>query len=402
MKILVLKKDRNKIEKYLKKPSFDEEARVVSEIISSVKSKGDKALIEWTERFDGVKLNSIRIPEKEIKDSLSKLDRDIGLIERICENIRDFQNKTLSSSWTKETDGKIVGEKVIPIERIGLYIPGGNFPLISTLLMTAIPAQVAGVREIAICSPPPINQYILGACSLLGIEEVYQMGGAQAIAGLAYGTESVKKVDMIAGPGNIYVALAKRQVYGDVGIDLLAGPSEVMVIADSQADHNLVANELLAQSEHGKGYLAILITDSIRLAGEVKERTCELMDGLIILVETIDSGVELVNTIAPEHLVIYTKKPMELKDKIKNAGAIFLSTPVAVGDYIAGPSHTLPTGMSARFSSGLSANTFQKKISIISYTKEALTRESEPLFRIAELEGLIQHKKSAEDKITLS
>ncbi len=176
--------------------------------------------------------------------------KDLAYIEKACENIRAFQKDAISSSWTTETDGKIIGEEVIPIERVGLYIPGGNFPLISTLLMTAIPAQVAGAREIAICSPPPINQYILGICGLLGIEEVYQMGGAQAIAALAYGTESVKKVDMIAGPGNIYVALAKRQVYGDVGIDLLAGPSEVVVIADSVSNHNLVVNELLAQSEH--------------------------------------------------------------------------------------------------------------------------------------------------------
>ncbi|MEK9149373.1 MAG: histidinol dehydrogenase, partial [Candidatus Desantisbacteria bacterium] len=204
-------------------------------------------------------------------------------------------------------------------------------------------------------------------------------------------------VDMIAGPGNIYVSLAKRLVFGDVGIDLLAGPSEVVVIADSKADSNLVANELLAQAEHGKGYLAILITDSLKLAEDVKELTKELMDGLIILVEDMDSGIGLVNEIAPEHLVIYTENSLQLKDKIRNAGAIFLSTSVAVGDYIAGPSHTLPTGGSARFSSGLSANTFQKKTSIISYTKEALTRESEPLIRIAELEGLIQHKRNVED-----
>ncbi len=398
MKILSLPKDRNEIDTHLKKPSFDEETRVVSEIISSVKSKGDRAIIHWTEVFDGIRLNSLRVPEKEIKDSLSNMDKkDLALIERACENIRDFQRKTLSSSWTAETDGKIVGEEVKPIERVGLYIPGGNFPLISTLLMTVIPAQVAGVKEIAVSSPPSINPYILGTCGLLDIKEVYQIGGAQAIAGLVYGTESVKRVDMIAGPGNIYVALAKRLVFGDVGIDLLAGPSEVVVIADSKADSNLVANELLAQAEHGKGYLAILITDSLKLAEDVKELTKELMDGLIILVEDMDSGIGLVNEIAPEHLVIYTENSLQLKDKIRNAGAIFLSTSVAVGDYIAGPSHTLPTGGSARFSSGLSAGTFQKKTSIISYTKEALTRESEPLIRIAELEGLIQHKRNVED-----
>ncbi|MFH0774817.1 MAG: histidinol dehydrogenase [bacterium] len=400
MKILSFPKDKIEIDGTLKKPSFDEEARVVSEIISSVKSKGDEAIIHWTEMFDGIRLDSLRVSEKEIKDSLSKLDaRDIGLIERVSENIRTFQRETLSSSWTKELNGKIVGEEVVPIDRAGLYIPGGNFPLISTLLMTVIPAQVACVQEIAVSSPPPINPYILGVCGLLGIEEVYQMGGAQAIAAFAYGTKSVKKVDMIAGPGNIYVTLAKRQVYGDVAIDLLAGPSEVVVIADSKADSNLVANELLAQSEHGKGYLAILITDSIKLAEDVKGLTKELMDGLIILVDALDAGIELVNTIAPEHLVIYTENHIELKDRIRNAGAIFLSTPVAVGDYIAGPSHTLPTGGSARFSSGLSANTFTKKTSIISYTNEALTREAELLIRIAELEGLIQHKKSVEDKI---
>ncbi|MBU1262468.1 histidinol dehydrogenase, partial [bacterium] len=255
MKILRLPKDREEIDKHLKKPIFDEEARVVSEIISAVKREGDSAILKYTEMFDGIRLNSLRVTEKEIKDSLSNLcKKDIGLIERSCENIRDFQSQTLSFSWTAETDGKIVGEEVIPIERAGLYIPGGNFPLISTLLMTVIPAQVAGVKEIAVSSPPPINPYIFGICGLLGIEEVYQMGGAQAIAGLAYGTESVKRVDMIAGPGNIYVTLAKRQVYGDVGIDLLAGPSEVVVIADSVADPNSVANELLAQAEHGKGY----------------------------------------------------------------------------------------------------------------------------------------------------
>ncbi|MBU1599569.1 histidinol dehydrogenase [bacterium] len=402
MKILRLPKDREEIDKHLKKPIFDEEARVVSEIISAVKREGDSAILKYTEMFDGIRLNSLRVTEKEIKDSLSNLcKKDIGLIERSCENIRDFQSQTLSFSWTAETDGKIVGEEVIPIERAGLYIPGGNFPLISTLLMTVIPAQVAGVKEIAVSSPPPINPYIFGICGLLGIEEVYQMGGAQAIAGLAYGTESVKKVDMIAGPGNIYVTLAKRQVYGDVAIDLLAGPSEVVVIADSVADPNSVANELLAQSEHGKGYLALLITNSIKLAEDVKGLTKELMDGLIIIVDNLDTGIEMVNIIAPEHLVIYADNYTKLKDKIHNAGAIFLSTPVATGDYIAVPSHTLPTGGSARFSSGLSASTFQKKIVIISYTKEALARESEPLIRIAELEGMREHRKSVEDRICM-
>ncbi|MDI6752120.1 MAG: histidinol dehydrogenase [bacterium] len=400
MKILSLPKDRNEIDSYLKKPFLDKEIGVVSEIISSVQSKGDEAIIQYTEMFDGIRLNSLRVPKDEIKDSLSHIDKkDLALIERACENIRDFQSQTLSSSWTKELNGKVVGEEAMPIERVGLYIPGGNFPLISTLLMTVIPAQVAGVQEIAISSPPSINSYILGTCGLLGITEVYQMGGAQAIAGLAYGTESIKRVDMIAGPGNIYVTLAKRQVYGDVGIDLLAGPSEVVVIADAKAEPYSVANELLAQAEHGKGYLAILIADSLKLAEEVKELTKELMDGLVILVEDMGSGIGLVNEIAPEHLVIYTENPMKVKKKIKNAGAIFLSTPVAIGDYIAGPSHTLPTGGSARFSSGLSANTFQKKTSIISYTKDSLIRESEPLIRIAELEGLVRHKKSVEDKV---
>ncbi|MEW6481687.1 MAG: histidinol dehydrogenase [bacterium] len=368
------------------------------EIILSVKKGGDSSVLKFTKKFDKISLSSLRVNEREIFLAYKDIKRDdIEAIKKAIKNISTFHKRQLRKTWKKTEKGKIMGEIIKPIKRVGLYIPGGKFPLVSTLLMTAIPAKIAGVSEIAVASPPPINPYILGICYLLKINEVYQMGGAQAIAGFAYGTETIKGVDLIAGPGNIYVTSAKRLVFGDVGIDLLAGPSEILIIADYTCNPEFVSLDLLAQAEHATGGFSILITSSKTLAREVEKNVGN--KATIIITKNLNEACYLSNLFSPEHLCLYTKEPERLLEKIENAGAIFLGqySPVALGDYIAGPSHVLPTLQSARFFSGLSVSTFQKRISLISYIKDGVLEDKDAI-RLAEIEGLIKHKESIEKR----
>lgn len=394
--ILKYPEDKVAIERIIKKQKPDNEIiERVKTIIEDVKNGGDAAVIKYTEAFDKIRIRNLRINEEELKEGYKNIEKDKLLsIKKAIKNISDFHKRQLKKSFQKTKGGKTIGELIIPIERVGLYIPGGKFPLISTLLMTAIPAKIAGCSEIAIASPPSINPYILGICYYLGLKEVYQMGGAQAIAALAYGTETVKRVDYIGGPGNIYVTIAKRLSFGDVGIDLLAGPSEVLIIADSSCEPEFISIDLLAQAEHGGDGFSILITTSKSLAEKVNNGST------IILTKSLDDACFLSNLFAPEHLCLYTKNPWEILEKIKNAGCIFLGkyAPVALGDYIAGPSHVLPTGGSSRFLGGLSTASFQKRISIISYTKDGILKDKDAMI-LAEIEGLFKHKESIGKRI---
>lgn len=392
--------DKETIEGIIKKSQWDEKLiERIRKIILSVKEDGDKALIKLTSEFDGIRLNSLKVAEREIEEGYKKIKgNELLSIKKAIKNISDFHKAQLKKGFQKTKNGKTIGEIIKPIKRVGLYIPGGRFPLISTLLMTAIPAKIAGCSEIAIASPPRINPYILGICHLLGIKEVYQIGGAQAIAAFAQGTETVKRVSFIAGPGNIYVTIAKRLVFGDVGIDLLAGPSEVLIIADSSSNPSFISTDLLAQEEHGKGGLSVLVTTSLSIAKEVKARVKNRAE--IILTKNLGMACFLSNLFAPEHLCLYVKDPKAILEKIENAGCIFLGqySPPALGDYIAGPSHVLPTSGSCRFSGGLSISNFQKRISLVSYTKEGVLMDRDAI-TLAEIEGLKRHKESIEIRI---
>jgi histidinol dehydrogenase len=400
MRILRFPQDRKEIERYIERPFSKEKIEIVREIIDSVRRDGDSAILRYTKLFDGVEIERVDVDKSRIEDGYLSADQMyIDAINRTKENIALFQKETLRGSWKREKDGKVVGELVRPIERVGVYVPGGSAPLISSLLMAAVPAKIAGVKEIAVCSPPPIGQYILATCYILDIDEVYQIGGAQAIAAFAFGTESVKRVEAIAGPGNVYVTLAKREVFSDVGIDLLAGPSEIVIVADSSANPEYIASDLKAQAEHGEGGLSLLITESEELAYSVS-LLCASDECIAVITEEIETTAYLCDLFAPEHLAIYTEEPQRLAEKVNNAGAIFFGqySPVAAGDYIAGPSHILPTNRTALFSSGLSAERFQKRISFISYTKDALRRDRDAIL-LAELEGLKEHKKSLEVRL---
>lgn len=398
--ILKYPQDKEIIGEIIKKPPFDEKViESVRKIILSVQKGGDSSILRFTEEFDGIELKSLTVDgaclEKEYKNI--KYDELLS-IKKAIKNIEKFHKNNIRKSWKKTKDGKTLGEIIKPIKRVGLYIPSGKFPLISTLLMTALPAKIAGVSEIAIASPPPVNPYILGICHLLSINEVYQIGGAQAIAGFAYGTKTIKRVDYIAGPGNIYVTVAKRLVFGDVGIDLLAGPSEILIIADKSANPKFISTDLLAQAEHGIGGYSILITTSLTLSKKIEKIVGDCVQ--IIITKNLDDATKLSNWFAPEHLCLYVKDPKLILEKIDNAGAIFFKeySPVALGDYIAGPSHVLPTSQTARFFSGLSTSNFQKRISLISYTKDGVLRDKEGI-KLAKIEGLLTHKESIEARI---
>ncbi len=389
----------------------------VSEIISTVRSGGDAALIRFTQRFDGVELKSVRVPKEEIEKAKAKVSEEIlSIIREAVSNVRTFHEKQKQSSWTEEkSDGSILGQRAIPLERVALYVPGGTAAYPSTVIMNAVPAQVAGVNEICVLTPPDkdgsINRLVLATCGILGIENIYSVGGAQAIAAAAYGTESIKKVDKIVGPGNIYVAAAKKIVFGEVDIDMIAGPSEVVVLADSSADPGCVAADLLAQAEHDKNAAAVLVTTDRSLAKKVQKKLIDFVadltrkeiatgsikrNGAAFVVENISDAISLVNEIAPEHLEIIADNEWEILDKIRNAGAVFLGqySPEPVGDYFAGPSHVLPTGGTARFSSVLSVESFVKRSSVIQYSKNAFERDSAKIKVFAENEGLTAHALS--------
>ncbi len=390
-----------------------EKVAEVRKIVEEVRERGDAALRKYTQAFDGVRLKSFAVSPAEIRTARKSLTPKLRAAWRRAErNISRFYRPTREKSWRRgRGDGLEWGEKVTPMRSAGIYVPGGRAPLVSTVLMAAVPARLAGVDRIVIATPPgkdgSINPFLLAAADFIGIREIYKVGGAQAIAALAFGTRTIPKVDMIAGPGNIYVTLAKKEVFGAVGIDSLAGPSEVAILADGKADPLYIVADLLAQAEHGPGGAAVLVTPSKRLSAAVAKQIEKLAGGgrgegiFLVRVRSLREGIELVNRIAPEHLEIMTGGPERDLEKIRNAGAIFIGgmSPVAAGDYIAGPSHVLPTGGAARFSSPLSVNTFLKKSSLVRYTRRALENDFSALETLAKLEGLDQHLLSARRRL---
>lgn len=371
----------------------------VKKIIEDVRIFGDEALIRYTKKFDGVKLTTrqLKIAQIEISGAYQNISPNfVSSLKVIIENVNRFYKKTLRKSWRiKDADGVVLGENYSALERVGVYIPAGTAPLVSTVYMTVLPAKIAGVKEIVLISPPDIrghiNPHILVVADLLKVDEIYRVGGAQGIASLAYGTKTIPRVDKIVGPGNIYVSEAKRQVFGLVDIDMIAGPTELVIIANRHSDPKFIAADLRAQAEHAKG-LAILITNSKSLACEIKTQL-DGNNGFIILTKNLEQAVDVANRIAPEHLEIMVKNPNRLLKGIRNAGAVFLGpySPAAVGDYVAGPSHVLPTLGTARFFSGLSVFDFIKSNHIISYPKKALEKARDTLEKIAGIEGLNKH-----------
>ncbi len=372
----------------------------VRNIIDNVKLSGDDAVIKYTKKFDGVKLlpKELKVSACETSGAYQDIKPEfVSHLKVILENVQKFYKKQLKKSWKiKDEDGVLLGEQVLPLERVGVYVPSGTVPLVSSVYMTVIPAKMAGVKKIALCTPPnehkSVDPHILVVADLLKVDEIYKVGGAQAIASLAFGTKTISRVDKIVGPGNAYVTEAKRQVFGYCDIDMLAGPTEVVIIANQQSNINFIRADLEAQSEHFMG-LSILITNSRKLAQALKR---EDVDGYIVLVSNMEEAADVANMLAPEHLQILTNNPKKVARRITNAGAIFLGpyTPVAVGDYVAGPSHVLPTGGSARFFSGLGVSDFYKSSHIISYTKKALEKVREPLERVAGIEKLTKHLDS--------
>lgn len=381
---------------FLRQRRIEEKVR---RIIEDVRTLGDEAVIKYTRKFDAVKLSlkQLKVSQTEISGAYQNISPNfVSNLKVVIENVNRFYRKTIRKSWRlKDADGVVLGENYTPLDNVGVYIPAGTAPLVSCVYMTVLPARIAGVKKIILISPPDkhgyINPHILVVADLLKVDEIYRIGGAQGIAALAFGTKTIPKVDKIVGPGNIYVSEAKRQVFGFVDIDMIAGPTELVIIANRYSDPKFIVADLKAQAEHAKG-LVILITNSKSLAKEVKSETGDI-NGFIILTKNLRQAVEISDRIAPEHLEILVKNPRKLINGIKNAGAIFLGpyTPVAVGDYIAGPSHVLPTGGTARFFSGLSVLDFVKRNHIISYSKKALEKIKEPLEKIAGIEGLNKH-----------
>ncbi len=387
----------------------------VKAILDDVRRNGDKAVLRYTKAFDFLKAKGLRIRPDEISRYAGRADaKVVRALKLSAKRIKAFHEIQKEESWTFSEGDATLGQLIRPIGRIGVYIPGGKASYPSTVLMNVIPAQVAGVKEIALCVPTPkgeINSYVMAAIKLLGIKEVYRVGGAQAIGAMAYGTKTIKKVDKIVGPGNIYVATAKKMVFGIVDIDIIAGPSEILIIADDSANPAFVAADLLGQAEHDEFASSILITDSRRLADAVdeelerqvgrlkrKEIARKSIDnyGAIIITKDIKDAAELSNHIAPEHLEVMTEEPMNVLPMIKNAGAIFLGewTPEALGDYSAGPNHTLPTGGTARFSSPLGVYDFVKRSSLLSFTKDGFSKLAETVKTIASVEGLNAHEST--------
>ncbi len=399
----------------------------VKKIIDDVREKGDEALLKYTEKFDKIRLppSKLQVGEKEIKEAYKKLEKNqINALEKAAANITSFHKEQLKDKWTmKIAEGVTAGQVTRPLSSVGVYVPGGRAPYPSSVLMCAIPARVAGVETVIMCSPPmksgDVDPALLVAADKAGVEAIYRAGGAQAIAAMAYGTETVPKVDKIVGPGNVFVTTAKLEVSKDVAMDFPAGPSEVLVIADKKGKASFIASDLLAQAEHDPQAYAILLTTSTDLASAVKKEVNKQMKslsrtevtqsslqkrGLIVVVSSIDEAVEFANLIAPEHLQIQTEKPSEVLGKIRNAGAIFLGkySPVAFGDYSAGLNHVLPTGGYARIYSGLSTSDFVKTMNFLQCSKEGYKNLKEPAVTLAKMEGFDGHAKSVsirEDEI---
>lgn len=400
----------------------EQQRKAVLEILQTVKLKGDKALLNYTEKFDGVSLNTLEVTKEEVDEAVASLDQEmIDIISEAASNIREYHEKQKRQSWffTRE-DGTMLGQKVNPLDSVGVYVPGGTAAYPSSVLMGVIPAAVAGVKEIVLVSPPrkdgKLPAAVLAAASIAGVKRMFKIGGAQAIGALAYGTETVPKTDKIVGPGNIYVALAKREVFGVCDIDMIAGPSEIAVLADETANARYIAADLLSQAEHDPRSAAFLVTTSKDLAEKVAaEVESQLKDlprkdiasqaikdyGAIYVVDSLTEGAEVINGIAPEHLEIMTKDPMSLLGKIKHAGAIFLGeySSEPVGDYFAGSNHVLPTSGTARFSSPLNVDDFTKKSSVIRYSEQAIKENGHKISAFARLEGLEAHARAIDYRL---
>ncbi|MBQ9802743.1 MAG: histidinol dehydrogenase [Clostridia bacterium] len=393
-------------------------ADIVADIITTVRKDGDKALFAYTEKFDKATLKSLAVTPEERAEALALVEPAfLDVLRRAADNIRRYHERQVRNSFIiNEERGVVVGQKIIPIDRAGLYVPGGTAAYPSTVLMDAIPAKLAGCREVVMLTPPgkdgKVNPVILAAAEIAGIDRIFKVGGAQAIAALAYGTESVPRVDKIVGPGNAFVAEAKKQVFGTVSIDMIAGPSEILVVADSTANPAFVAADLLSQAEHDKLASAVLITDSRTLAEEVSaelEKQLPLLpraeiarasidkNGKIIVVQNLETAIDVANELAPEHLELAVDNPFDYLDAIRHAGSIFMGKycPEALGDYFAGPNHTLPTSGTARFSNPLSVDDFIKKAQYTYYTKEAFARVAKDVAYFAGKEGLDAHARSA-------
>lgn len=392
--------------------------KTVSEIIADVRKRGDTALYEYSEKFDNAKLTSLEVSDEEFDEAQRSVDAEfLKILRDAAENIKRFHGEQVRNGFTiKGERGEILGQRIIPIEKVGLYVPGGTAAYPSTVLMDAIPAKLAGCSEIVMVTPPnkegKVSAPILAAAKIAGITKVFKIGGAQAIAALAYGTDSVPRVYKIVGPGNAYVAEAKKQVFGQVSIDMIAGPSEILVIADGKSNAGNVAADMLSQAEHDRFASAVLVTDSAELAEKVRdeiERQLPLLEreeiarasiennGKIIVAEDFDKVIEISNEIAPEHLELCVDEPFEMLEKVKNAGSVFLGRfcPEALGDYFAGPNHTLPTSGTAKFSSPLSVDDFVKRSQFIYYPKEAFENVALSVDRFAREEGLTGHGRSA-------
>ena len=393
-------------------------ADIVTEIIANVRKNGDNALFTYCEKFDKAKLTALQVTKEEIDEAVAAVEPGfIEILEKAAANIRKFHSRQVRNSFIlNDENGIVVGQKIIPVDRAGLYVPGGTAAYPSTVLMDSIPAKIAGVPEVVMVTPPnaegKVNPYILAAAHVAGIDKIFKVGGAQAIAALAYGTESIPRVDKIVGPGNAFVAEAKKQVFGQVSIDMIAGPSEILIVADGKSDPRHLAADLLSQAEHDKLASAVLVTDSAALASavqaelEVQIPRLERADiarasidnnGKIIVAEDLMQAIEISNEIAPEHLELCVDDPFDYLDSIRHAGSIFMgrNCPEALGDYFAGPNHTLPTSGMARFSSPLSVDDFIKKTQYTYYTRNALKRVAKDVAAFATAEGLTAHARSA-------
>ncbi len=392
--------------------------QIVSDIIDDVRKNGDEALFKYCEKFDKAHLTSLLVTKQEIDEAFSKVEpRFIEVLEKAKENITKFHQKQVRNSFIiNDEDGIVTGQKIIPVDVAGLYVPGGTAAYPSTVLMDSIPAKIAGCKEVVMVTPPnsegKVNPVILAAAKIAGVDKIFKVGGAQAIAALAYGTQSIPKADKIVGPGNAFVAEAKRQVFGKVSIDMIAGPSEILIVADETVNPKYAASDLLSQAEHDKMASAVLVTNSFDLAQKVRDeielqiQTLERKEiarasiddnGKIIVATNLKQAIEIANEIAPEHLELLVDNPFDYLDSIRHAGSIFMgkNCPEALGDYMAGPNHTLPTSGTAKFSSPLSVDDFVKKTQYTYYTKDALARIAEDVEFFATKEGLTAHAKSA-------
>ena len=391
---------------------------IVADIIANVRKNGDKAVLEYCEKFDKAKLSALQVSPEEIEEAVASVEPQfLEILQKAAANIRNFHQRQVRNSFViSEENGVVIGQKIIPVDRAGLYVPGGTAAYPSPVLMDSIPAKIAGVKEVVMVTPPnsagKVNPVILAAAKVAGVDRIFKVGGAQAVAALAYGTESIPKVDKIVGPGNAFVAEAKKQVFGQVSIDMIAGPSEILIVADGISNPRHLAADLLSQAEHDKLASAVLVTDSSELAQAVQaelEVQIPLLErseiarasidnnGKIIVADTLMQAIEIANEIAPEHLELCVDNPFDYLDAIRHAGSIFMgrNCPEALGDYFAGPNHTLPTSGTAKFSSPLGVDDFIKKTQFTYYTRDALRKVAQDVAYFARQEGLTAHAKSA-------